>query len=52
MIAKEGIGFYLEHHIDNQLMAQKYVKDKFLVDKCNEELINPFIAEMKEYFGE
>ena len=51
VIAKEGIGYYLEHHMDNQLMAQKYVKDKFLVDKCNEELINPFLAEMMEYYG-
>ena len=51
IIAKEGIGYYLEHHMDNQLMAQKYVKDKFLVDKCNEELINPFLAEMMEYYG-
>lgn len=52
VIAKEGIGYYLEHHMDNQLMAQKYVKDKFLLDKCNEELINPFLAEMMEYYGE
>ena len=51
VIAKEGIGYYLEHHMDNQLMAQKFVKDKFLLDKCNEELINPFLEEMKEYYG-
>ena len=52
VIAKEGVGFYLEHHMDNKLMFQKYVNDKFLVDKCNEELINPFLEEMKEYYGE
>lgn len=51
VIAKDGIGYYLEHHMDNKLMAQKYVKDKFLVDKCNEELINPFMEEMMRYYG-
>lgn len=51
IIAKEGLGFFMEHHMDSKLMAQKYVKDKFLVDKCNEELINPFLKEMKDYFG-
>ena len=30
IIAKEGLGFYLEHHMDSKLMAQKYVKDMFL----------------------
>ena len=52
VIAKEGLGFYLEHHMDSKLMAQKYVKDKFLVDKCNDELINPFLKEMMEYYGD
>lgn len=52
VIAKEGLGFYLEHHMDSKLMAQKYVKDKFLVDKCNDELINPFLKEMREYYGD
>lgn len=52
VIAKEGLGFYLEHHMDSKLMAEKYVKDKFLVDKCSEELINPFLNEMTEYYGD
>ncbi len=50
VIAKDGIGYYLEHHMDNKLMAQEFVKDKFLVDKCIEELINPFLEEMKFYY--
>jgi hypothetical protein len=45
VIAKDGIGYYLENHMNNELMAQEYVKDKFLVDKCNEELINPFLED-------
>ena len=52
VIAKEGLGFYLEHHMDSKLMAQKYVKDKFLVSICNDELINPFLKEMREYYGD
>lgn len=52
VIAKEGIGFYLEHHTDRELLAQKYKKDNFLVDKCSDELINPFLEELKPFFGE
>lgn len=50
VIAKDGIGYYLENHMNNELMAQEYVKDKFLVDKCNEELINPFLEELMQYY--
>ena len=50
VIAKDGIGYYLKHHMNNELMAQEYVKDKFLVDKCNEELINPFLEELMQYY--
>lgn len=50
IIAKEGLGFYLEHHMDRKSIAQKYVKDRFLMSKCEEELINPFLEEIKEYF--
>lgn len=50
IIAKDGIGYYLENHMNNELMAQEYVKDKFLVDKCNEELINPFLEELMQYY--
>lgn len=50
VIAKDGIGYYLKHHMNNELMTQEYVKDKFLVDKCNEELINPFLEELMQYY--
>ena len=50
VIAKEGIDFYLTHHMDNEAIKEKWVNDKFLVDKCNEELINPFLEELKPYF--
>ncbi|MBQ8484864.1 MAG: hypothetical protein IJ534_01815 [Bacteroidaceae bacterium] len=50
IIAQEGLGFYMDHHMHRELMAQKYIMDKFLVDKCNEELINPFLEELKAYF--
>lgn len=52
IIAKEGLGFYLEHHMDSKLMAQKYTNDKYLVDKCNKELINPFLEELKLLYRE
>lgn len=50
IIAKEGLGFYLEHHMDSKLMAQKFTNDRFLVDKCNDELINPFLEELMPLF--
>ena len=50
VIDKDGIGYYLKHHMNNELMTQEYVKDKFLVDKCNEELINPFLEELMRYY--
>lgn len=52
IIAKEGIGFYLDNHMDNSLIRKKWVNDKFLVNKCNEELINFFLEELKPYFEE
>lgn len=52
IIAKEGIGFYLDNNMDNSLIRKKWVNDKFLVNKCNEELINPFLEELKPYFEE
>jgi len=50
VIGKEGIGFYLKHYMDNDVIKGKWVNDKFLVDKCNEELINPFLEELKPYY--
>jgi hypothetical protein len=50
VIAKEGLGYFLEHHMNSKLMAQKWENDRFLVDKCKTELINPFIEELKPYW--
>lgn len=50
VIAKEGIDFYLTHHMENEVIKEKWVNDKFIVDKCNEELINPFLEELKPYY--
>ena len=36
--------------MENEVIKEKWVDDKFLVDKCNEELINPFLEELKPYF--
>ena len=32
------------------MIKGKWVNDKFLVDKCNEELINPVLEELEPYF--
>lgn len=50
VIAKEGIDFYLSHHMENEVIKEKWVNDRFLVDKCNEELITPFLDDLKPYF--
>lgn len=51
IIVNEGLGFYMEHNMDRTLLAQKYVNDKYLIDQCNNELINPFIEDLKQYYG-
>lgn len=51
IIANERLGFYMEHHMNKALLAQKYVNDKYLVDKCSEELINPFLEDLRQYYG-
>ena len=51
IIVNEGLGFYMEHNMDRMLLAQKYVNDKYLIDQCNNELINPFIEDLKQYYG-
>ena len=51
IIANEGIGFYLDNHMDNELIGKKWVKDNYLVDRCNDELINPFLEDIKPYYG-
>jgi len=51
VIANEGLGFYMEHHMNRMLLSEKYVNDKYLVDKCGDELINPFIEDLKQYYG-
>ena len=51
IIANERLGFYMEHHMNKALLAQKYMNDKYLVDKCSEELINPFLEDLRQYYG-
>lgn len=50
VLAKEGVGFFLEHFMDSKMMAQKYENDFFLVEKCEKELIDPFLIELEPYY--
>lgn len=50
VIAKKGLGFYMGHHMNFELLSEEYVNDKYLVDKCVDELINPFIEDLKQYY--
>lgn len=52
VIGKEGIGFYLKNHMNTDVIKEKWVKDPYLLDKCNEDLINPFLDDLKPYYGD
>ncbi len=49
IIAKVGLGKYLKNHNDSKYLKNLWEKDTFLIDKCNQELIDPIIERLKKY---